>query len=94
MPNQIMHPALSQLLPLDKIPNEIEALRDALISIFDDIYVKNLIVSQKPDGSSGFYSFTLTTYNPIGINIPIAEDLKLVLNPFFLLHQIASAMHL
>lgn len=76
-----MHPSLSQLLPLDKIPNEIEAVRDALASIFNDIYVKNLIASQSYDGSSGFYSVTLTTYNSIGIDIPIADDLRLILNP-------------
>jgi hypothetical protein len=76
-----MHPTLSQLLPLDKIPNEIEAVRDALESIFDDIYVKNLIVGKSYHGDSGFYSLTLTTYNSLGVNIPIAEDLKLVLNP-------------
>ena len=34
MPHQIMHPELSQLLPLDKIPNELEAVRDALMSVF------------------------------------------------------------
>lgn len=38
MSNQIMHPSLSQLLPLDKIPNEVEAIRDALASIFDSIF--------------------------------------------------------
>lgn len=76
-----MHPSLSQLLPLDKIPNEIEAIRDALVSIFDDIYIKNLIASQSSDNSSGFYSLTLTTYNSIGINVPVAQDLRLVLNP-------------
>ena len=81
MPNQIMHPSLSQLLPLDKIPNEVEAIRDALASIFDSIFVKNLIASQSYDNSSGFYSLTLTTYNSIGIDIPIAQDLRLVLNP-------------
>ena len=80
MPNQI-HPSLSQLLPLDKIPNEAEAIRDALASIFDDIYVKNLIASQSRDSSSGFYSMKLTTNNAIGLNIPISQDLKLVLNP-------------
>lgn len=81
MSNQVMHPSLSQLLPFEKIPNEIEAVRDALASIFDDIFVKNLIVSQSYDLSSGHYSFVLTTYNSVGINIPIAQDLKLVLNP-------------
>ena len=48
---------------------------------FDDIFVKDLIVNQSYYGDQGYYSFTLTTYNSIGINIPIAEDLKLVLNP-------------
>ena len=81
MPNQVMHPTLSQLLPFDKIPNEIEAIKDALASIFDDIFVKNLIASQSYDGSAGHYSLVLTTYNSLGINIPIANDLKLVLNP-------------
>ena len=81
MPNNIMHPSLSQLLPLDKIPNEIEAVRDALINVFDDIYVKNLVVGKSYHGDSGFYSLTLTTYNSLGIDIPIANDLKLVLNP-------------
>ncbi|CAA9199046.1 hypothetical protein [Flavobacterium collinsii] len=81
MSNQIMHPSLSQLLPLDKIPNELEAIRDALASLFDSVFVKNLIASQSYDNSSGFYSMTLTTYNSLGIDIPIAQDLKLVLNP-------------
>lgn len=81
MPNQVMHPALSQLLPLHKVPNEIEALRDALEAIFDDIFIKDLISSQNPDGSSGFYSMKITSYNGVGIDLKIAEDLKLVINP-------------
>ena len=76
-----MHPSLSQLLPLDKIPNEIEAVRDALASLFDSVFVKDLIASQSYDNSSGFYSMTLTTYKSVGIDIPIAQDLRLVLNP-------------
>ena len=62
-----IHPTLSQLLPLDRIPNEVEAIRDALASVFEDIYVKNLIVGKSYHGDSGFYSLTLTsntkTYN-------------------------------
>ena len=77
----IIHPTLGQLLPLDSIPNEIEALKDALQSIFDDIYVTNLIVSKGFEGHYGFYSLTLTTYNSIGINLPIGDDFNLVINP-------------
>lgn len=81
MSNQIMHPSLSQLLPLDKIPNEVEAIRDALASLFDSVFVKDLIASQSYDNSSGFYSMTLTSYKSVGLDIPIAQDLRLVLNP-------------
>lgn len=61
-----MHPSLSQLLPLDKIPNEIEAIRDALASLFDSVFVKDLIASQSYDNSSGFYSMALTSYKSVG----------------------------
>lgn len=83
MSNTVIHPTLSQLLPFDKIPNEVEAVRDALASIVDDIYVKNLIIGKSYQGDSGFYSLTLTTYNSLGVNIPITEDLELELNPFY-----------
>ncbi len=52
MPNQNIHPTLSQLISLDDIPNEIEGIHDALVSVFDNIYVKDLIASKSYDGSS------------------------------------------
>lgn len=81
MSNQVMHPALNQLISLDLIPNEIEDLKDALLSVFDEIFVKDLIFNINYRGEAGFYTLTLTTYNSIGVGIPIADDLKLVLNP-------------
>lgn len=81
MANEGLKPTLSQLLPLEKIPNELEGIRDAIGDLLDDIYVNNLIASQSYDGSYGYYTLTLTTANSIGLDIPIAEDLKLVLNP-------------
>jgi len=81
MSDNIMHPTLSQLVPLENIPNELEALRDALASVFDEVYVKNLIVSKSYQGDAGFYTLTLKSYNALGIDIPLASDLKLVLNP-------------
>ena len=35
MPVTNIYPRLSELLPLEKIPNEIDALRDALENVFD-----------------------------------------------------------
>lgn len=81
MANEGLKPTLSQLLPLEKIPNELEGIREAIGNLLDDIYVSDLIASQSYDGSYGYYTLTLSTANAIGINIPIAEDLKLVLNP-------------
>lgn len=77
MSNIIIHPKLSDLLPLEKIPNELESIREALESIFDDIFVKNLIASQSYDGSSGRYTMILTTYDSLGLNIPAVRSLRL-----------------
>lgn len=81
MPSQNMHPTLADLLPLEKIPNDVEALRDALTDILNDIFVTDLMVSKSFDNSRGNYYFNLTNYGSIGFDIPIAKDLKLLLNP-------------
>lgn len=75
-----MYPRLDQLLPLEKIPNELEDIREALVAVFDDIFVKNLIVGKSYEGDSGVYTFSLIS-DDLGINLPIAEDLRLIFNP-------------
>lgn len=77
MSDNSIQPKLSDLLPLDKIPNELEAIREALESIFDDIFVKNLIATQSYDGSAGRYSLSLTTYDAFGLNIPTPRSFPL-----------------
>lgn len=81
MANEGLKPTLGQLLPLEKIPNELEGIREAIENLLDDVYVSNLTASQSYNGSYGYYSMSLITANSIGVNIPIAEDLKLILNP-------------
>lgn len=81
MANEGLKPTLGQLLPLEKIPNELEGIREAIENLLDDVYVSNLTASQSYNGSYGYYSMSLITVNSIGVNIPIAEDLKLILNP-------------
>ena len=73
MENSNMYPRLNQLLPLEKIPNELEDIREALIDVFDDIFVKDLIVGKSYHGDSGFYTLTLVS-DSLGINIPLAKD--------------------
>lgn len=81
MANQGLKPTLGQLLPLEKIPNELEGIREAIENLLDDVYVTNLIASQSYNGSYGFYSMAISTGTSLGVNIPIAQDLKLILNP-------------
>lgn len=54
MANQGLKPTLGQLLPLEKIPNELEGIREAIENLLDDVYVTNLIASQSYNGSYGF----------------------------------------
>lgn len=72
-----LHPTLSQLVPFENVPNELEAIRDALQTIFDEIYVTNLIVGKSYQGDSGFYTMTLTTYDSLGIDLQ-SGTLKIV----------------
>jgi len=44
MPPQTMHPSLSQLIPLELVPSELDGLQEALESAFDDIFLMNLII--------------------------------------------------
>lgn len=80
----IIYPRVSDILPLDKIPNELEGLRDALTDLFDDLYVKDLFVSVSADGSSGYYSLSIVSFNQLGLTLPFAggdDEMKLVINP-------------
>lgn len=56
MPTNIMHPALSKLISLENIPNDAEGLGSAISSVFDDVFVKDLIFGLSPKGDAGFYT--------------------------------------
>lgn len=75
-----MYPSLSELLPIERVPNELEAIKDALASVLDSIFVKNLIVGKSYEGDAGYYTLDLVT-DSLGIDLPIGEDFRLVFNP-------------
>jgi len=81
MPTNPLYPVVSDLLPLEKIPSELQGLREALKNVLDEVYFKDFRVGQSYHGEAAYYAMTLVTFNPLGLNIPFVQDLKLVLNP-------------
>ncbi len=75
-----MYPKLNQLLPLERIPNELEVIKEVLASVLDSIFVKNLIVGKSYEGDAGYYTLDLVT-DSLGVDIPFVDDLRLVFNP-------------
>ena len=57
MSTNIIYPTLNQLLPLENIPNEVESIKDAIADIFEEIFVKDLIVSKSFQGESGVFKY-------------------------------------
>ncbi len=76
-----LYPVLSDLLPLHKIPSELELVKEALTSILDKVYFKDLVLSKAYNGEAGYYTLSLISLKPLGVNIPFANELKLVINP-------------
>ncbi|MEL6534209.1 MAG: hypothetical protein AAFQ98_02295 [Bacteroidota bacterium] len=81
MSESILYPALSSILPLEKIPGGPDGIAGDISSVFEKIYVKDFIASKSFRGDNGFYDLKLVSFKSLGIDIPIAEDLRLVLNP-------------
>lgn len=78
--SNINYPKLGDLLPLEKIPSSLEGVKDWLdTTILNEIYIKDLVVSQSYDGTYGSYSFTII-YPESGIEIPFVEGLLVTLN--------------
>ncbi|MCB9227309.1 MAG: hypothetical protein H6578_09115 [Chitinophagales bacterium] len=46
------YPALSSVISLDKIPDELEFIKDGLDKLFDKIYFKDLQYSKSPRGDA------------------------------------------
>lgn len=78
---QPYYPPLSDLLPTDRIPPELDVIGDALTNLLDDLYYRNLFFEKSLRGESGFYQFELVLYKSAGISIPGTNGLALLLNP-------------
>lgn len=78
------YPKLSDLLPLDKIPNELHFVHQGLSTFLDNISYRNLQVSHSSDGTSTSVYIELLIDKKIDPEVPNelgSNKFKLVLNP-------------
>jgi hypothetical protein len=81
MPVNPIYPVISDLLPLERIPSELEGVRTALESVLGQIYFKDFRVGQSYHGEAAYYSLTIISPGGLGLSIPFVQDLELVFNP-------------
>lgn len=76
-------PPLSTIIPVENIPSGLGAIQGGLVSIFSDLYFKDLQVDGSASGDEAFYHLTIVVLKKIGIEIPGTGGMALVLNPDF-----------
>ncbi len=84
MSNVLIYPRLSDVLPIGNIPDQLEGVKQALESIFGNLYAKDIYIYTAPDGTSGHYSLKIVFLTQLGVNLPFLggdDSMKLVINP-------------
>ncbi len=76
-----LYPTVSQLVPLDKIPSELDFISEGVENILDSIFFKDFSSSITKDGEAGFYRLTLLFGKKTGFTIPGTGGMSLQLNP-------------
>ena len=74
------YPPITDIVPVDKLPNELGFVKTGLTAILSKIYYRNLQFSVSSRGDSAFYSLEIVSLERIDIEIP-GTGVFLVLNP-------------
>ncbi|MEM6269568.1 MAG: hypothetical protein AAF998_09030 [Bacteroidota bacterium] len=74
------YPPITDIVPVDKLPNELGFVKTGLTAILSKIYYRNLQLSTSSRGDSAFYSLEIVSLDRIDIEIP-GTGVFLVLNP-------------
>lgn len=74
------YPPITNILPVDAIPNELGFIKDGLTSILSHIYFRDLQFSKNDRGDAGFYSLSIVSLKRLDIEIP-GTGIYLILNP-------------
>ncbi|MEO5644738.1 MAG: hypothetical protein ABIQ40_04140 [Bacteroidia bacterium] len=81
MPNPATLPRLIDLLPVDRIPSQLDFIEGALEQLLSEIHYKNFTFSIAKRGEAGSYTLTLVLDTEIGISIGGTDGMRLLLCP-------------
>lgn len=74
------YPTLATLIQTDDIPNELDFIKDGIVSIFSTLYFKDFQFTKSKHGDSAFYSLTLVSLQGESLG-DAASGFALLLNP-------------
>jgi len=75
-------PSLSNLIPLNLIPENFKNIDNGIQDLLNNFFFTNLLRNKSLKGDRGWYRLSVIAYTEIGINFP-NTDFKLILNPTF-----------
>ena len=81
MPATKFYPALSKILPLDAIPDELGVVKEGLNTIFSNFFYTDLQIHKSVNGEAAFYDLKIVSYKRLALEVPGTNGLALVLNP-------------
>ena len=73
------YPKLSEIVTVEDLPDFLSFVQEALNTIFDSVYYKNLKYSKSVRGDAAFYSLDIVKKG--AIKLPLGGDFAFVLNP-------------
>jgi hypothetical protein len=73
------YPRLTDILSLDKLPDQLSFIEDGLENLLKNIYVKDYQIIKSPSGDTTSYHVVLKVYKRLSLEIP--EVFTLLLNP-------------
>ncbi|MDJ0835793.1 MAG: hypothetical protein QNK37_04705 [Acidobacteriota bacterium] len=76
----VFYPPLTDILPVDALPEELGFLKDGVADLLSKVYFKDLQYTRNDRGDSAFYSLSIVSLKRIDIEIP-GTEMFLILNP-------------
>jgi len=80
MPATTFYPAVSSIITLDDLPEQLSFIEAGLSSVFDKVYFRDFQFTRSRKGDAAFYSLVLIFDKEVGFTIPGVE-ISFLLNP-------------
>jgi len=81
MTTKVMYPSLTDLLPIDRIPDSLSTFKEGLTNIFSKLYYRNFYRYESLSKHVGNYNLDLVSFTRLALGIPGTNGFALVLNP-------------